>query len=71
MIELDEHQKYLIRKTEHSFFSANRIPTIDAVYREVQNNEEIPNISRSKLFFTRIKIQVSMYINCFQLTVNI
>jgi hypothetical protein len=51
MIELDEHQKYLIRKTEHSFFSANRIPTIDAVYREVQNNEEIPNISRSKLFF--------------------
>jgi hypothetical protein len=48
MIQLDEHQKYLIRKTVHSFFSANRIPTIDAVYREVQNNEEIPNISRSK-----------------------
>jgi hypothetical protein len=45
MIQLDEHQKYLIRKTVHSFFSANRIPTIDAVYREVQNNEEIPNIS--------------------------
>jgi hypothetical protein len=36
MIELDEHQKCLIRKTVHSFFSANR---------EVQNNEEIPNIS--------------------------
>jgi hypothetical protein len=36
--QLDKHQKYLIRKTEHSFFSANRIPTIDAVYREVQNN---------------------------------
>jgi hypothetical protein len=48
MIQLDEHHKYLIRKTVHSFFSANRIPTIDAVYREVQNNEEIPNISRSK-----------------------
>jgi hypothetical protein len=47
---MDEHQKYLIRKTVHSFFSANRIPTIDAVYREVQNNEEIPNISRSKLY---------------------
>jgi hypothetical protein len=44
---MDEHQKYLIRKTVHSFFSANRI---DAVYREVQNNEEIPNISRSKLY---------------------
>jgi hypothetical protein len=27
MIQLDEHQKYLIRKTVHSFFSANRIPT--------------------------------------------
>jgi hypothetical protein len=66
MIELDEHQKYLIRKTVHSFFSANIIPTIDAVY-----NKEIPNISRSKLFFTRIKIQVTMYINCFQLTGNI
>jgi hypothetical protein len=50
MIQLDEHQKYLIRKTVHSFFSANRIPTIDAVYKEVQNNEEIPNISRSKLY---------------------
>jgi hypothetical protein len=36
--------------TVHSFFSTNRIPTIDAVYREVQNNEEIPNISRSKLY---------------------
>jgi citrate lyase beta subunit len=47
---MDEHQKYLIRKTVHSFFSANGIPTIDAVYREVQNNEEIPNISRSKLY---------------------
>jgi hypothetical protein len=57
MIELDEHQKYLIRKTVHSFFSANRIPTIDAVYREAQNKEKIPN-SRST-FFTRIKIQVS------------
>jgi hypothetical protein len=45
---MDEHQKYLIRKTVHSFFSA--ISTIDAVYREVQNNEEIPNISRSKLY---------------------
>jgi hypothetical protein len=54
--------KYLIRKTVHSLFSANRIPTIDAVYREVQNNEEIPNISRSKLY---------KYIHCFQLTVNI
>jgi hypothetical protein len=61
MIQLEEHQKYLIRKTVHSLFSANRIPTIDAVYREVQNNEEIPNISRFKLF-TRIKIQVSTYI---------
>jgi hypothetical protein len=50
MIQLDEHQKYLIRKTVHSFFSANRIPTIDAVYKEVQNNEEIPIISRSKLY---------------------
>jgi Fe2+ or Zn2+ uptake regulation protein len=47
---MDEHQKYLIRKTVHSFFYANGIPTIDAVYREVQNNEEIPNISRSKLY---------------------
>jgi Fe2+ or Zn2+ uptake regulation protein len=47
---MDEHQKYLIRKTVHSCFFANRIPTIDAVYREVQNNEEIPNISRSKLY---------------------
>jgi Fe2+ or Zn2+ uptake regulation protein len=47
---MDEHKKYLIQKTVHSFFSANRIPTIDAVYREVQNNEEIPNISRSKLY---------------------
>jgi uncharacterized protein (UPF0147 family) len=46
MIQLDEHQKYLIRKTVHSLFSANRIPTID----EVENNEEIPNISRSKLY---------------------
>jgi hypothetical protein len=54
MIELDEHQKYLIRKTVHSFFSAYRIPTIDAVYREVQNNEEIPNISRFRRF-RRIK----------------
>jgi hypothetical protein len=61
MVELDEHQKYLIRKTVHSFFSENRIPTIDAVYRKVQNNEEIPNISRSR-FFARIKIQVSTYI---------
>jgi hypothetical protein len=50
MIQLDEHQKYLIRKTVHSFFSSNRIPTIDAVYREEQSNEEIPNISRSKLY---------------------
>jgi hypothetical protein len=49
MIELDEHQKYLIRKTVHSFFSENRVPTIDAVY------------SRST-FFTRIKIQVTTYI---------
>jgi Fe2+ or Zn2+ uptake regulation protein len=47
---MDEHQKYLIQKTVHLFFSANRIPTIAAVYREVQNNEEIPNISRSKLY---------------------
>jgi hypothetical protein len=47
---MDEHKKYLIQKTVHSFFSVNRIPTIDAVYREVQNNEEIPNISRSKLY---------------------
>jgi hypothetical protein len=47
---MDEHKKYLIQKTVHSFFSANRIPTIDAVYKEVQNNEEIPNISRSKLY---------------------
>jgi hypothetical protein len=31
MIQLDEHQKYLIRKTVHSFFSANRIPTIDTM----------------------------------------
>jgi Fe2+ or Zn2+ uptake regulation protein len=56
----------------HSFFSANRIPTIDAVYREVQNNEEIPNISRSKLYnvlhelkkflITKLKIQVTTYI---------
>jgi hypothetical protein len=43
-------KKYLIQKTVHSLFSANGIPTIDAVYREVQNNEEIPNISRSKLY---------------------
>jgi hypothetical protein len=50
MIQLDEQQKYLIRKTVHLFFSAKRIPTIDAVYREVQNNEEISNISRSKLY---------------------
>jgi Fe2+ or Zn2+ uptake regulation protein len=47
---MDEYQKYLIRKTGHSFFSANRIPTIEAVYKEVQNNEKIPNISRSKLY---------------------
>jgi Fe2+ or Zn2+ uptake regulation protein len=61
---MDEHQKYLIRKTVHSFFSTNRIPTIDAVYREVQNNEEIPNISRSKLYnvLHELKIQVSTYI---------
>jgi hypothetical protein len=44
MIQLDEHPKYLIRKTVHSFFSANKIPTIDAVYMEVQNKEEIPNM---------------------------
>ncbi|XP_068912366.1 uncharacterized protein [Tenebrio molitor] len=50
IIQLDEHQKYLVRKTVHSFFSANKIPTIDAVYREVQKNEEIPNISRFKLY---------------------
>jgi hypothetical protein len=29
MIQLDEHQKYLIRKTVHSFFSANKIPTCE------------------------------------------
>jgi hypothetical protein len=41
-----------ISHSKNSFFSANRIPTIDAVYREVQNNEEIPNISRSKLYIS-------------------
>jgi hypothetical protein len=41
MIELDEYQKYLIRKTMHLFFSANRISTIDVVYREVQNTTEL------------------------------
>jgi Fe2+ or Zn2+ uptake regulation protein len=67
---MNEHQKYLIRKTVHSFFSANRIPTSDAVYREVQNNEEIPNISYSKLYNVLHELKFK-YIHRFQLTVNI
>jgi hypothetical protein len=55
---MDEHQKYLIRKTVHTFFSANRIPTIDAVYREVQNNEEIPNIH---CFQLTVNIEIYVY----------
>jgi hypothetical protein len=48
---MDEHQKYLIRETVHSFFSA--IPTIDAVYREVQNKsillDSIVNLNKNKI----------------------
>ena len=49
-MELDEHHKYLIRRSVHTFFHTNRIPTVNAMHAEIEKNEEISKTSRSKFY---------------------
>jgi hypothetical protein len=44
-----EHQKYLIRRTVHQFFFDNLPPTLNLIHAKIQQNEEIPKLTRSKL----------------------
>jgi hypothetical protein len=50
ILDLEEHQKYLIRRTVHQFFFDNLPPTLNLIHAKIQQNEEIPKMSRSKLY---------------------
>jgi transposase len=50
LLILEEHQKYLIRRTVHQFFFDNLPPTLNLIHAKIQQNEEIPKMSRSKLY---------------------
>jgi hypothetical protein len=50
LLILKEHQKYLIRRTVHQFFFDNLPPTLNLIHAKIQQNEEIPKMSRSKLY---------------------
>jgi hypothetical protein len=49
LLILEEHQKYLIRRTVHHFFFDNRPPTLNLVHAKIEKNEEISKMSTSKL----------------------
>jgi hypothetical protein len=50
LLILEEHQKYLIRRTVHQFFFDSLPPTLNLIHAKIQQNEEIPKMSRSKLY---------------------
>jgi hypothetical protein len=50
LLILKEHQKYLTRRTVHQFFFDNLPPTLNLIHAKIQQNEEIPKMSRSKLY---------------------
>ncbi|CAH1997466.1 unnamed protein product [Acanthoscelides obtectus] len=44
-IKLDDDSKMALRRTEHSFFFRNEIPTLKAVHAAIKENEIIPQMS--------------------------
>ncbi|KAJ8932549.1 hypothetical protein NQ318_000701 [Aromia moschata] len=45
-IEIDEYDKTAIRRTVHSFYFNNEIPTLESVFIKIQGDETIPQMSR-------------------------
>jgi hypothetical protein len=48
LLILEEHQKYLIRRTVHQFFSDNLPPTLNLIHAKIQQNEEISKFHVSR-----------------------
>ena len=47
-----------IRRKVHQFFFANELPTLDKVLNEVNNDDDLPTVSRSTLYRIMRKLNV-------------
>lgn len=48
--KVDDDIKYAIRRKLHSYFFQNKIPTIDKLLADINNDNDLPNFSRSKFW---------------------